>query len=278
MTDRLRWWSRHALVVAVLLAAVGCSADDAEPDQPDSSPAATPSAAPEPPATPERGACYRLRFRAAVAPTSEASPRDCAQAHTSETYAVGQLETVVDGHLLAVDSTAVQEQVATACPAGLGEFLGGTEDDLRLSMIRPVWFTPSVESSDQGANWYRCDAVVVNGSSSLIATTGSLRGILDREADRETVAMCGTAAPDDKGFTRVPCSEEHSWKAISVVAFPDGDYPGEAAARDRGAAPCEDAANQQAEDPLDFEWGYEWPTEAQWQAGQTFGRCWAPTN
>ncbi len=265
------------LLAGLLLVATGCSGDDEPGDEPESSPAVSPSAAPAPPAAPERGDCYRLRFRAAVAPTSEAAARDCAKAHTSETYAVGELDTVVDGHLLAVDSAAVQDQVAGTCPTGLGDFVGGTEDDLRLSMIRPVWFTPSVEASDLGADWYRCDAVVVNGSSSLVATTGSLAGILDRDDDREAVAMCGTAAPDDQQFTRVPCSEEHTWRAISVVTFPGGDYPGEAAARDRGAAPCEDAANQQAADPLDFEWGYEWPTAEQWEAGQTFGRCWAPT-
>ena len=31
-----------------------------------------------------------------------------------------------------------------------------------------------------------------------------------------------------------------------------------------------------AEDALDYEWGYEWPTAEQWAAGQTYGRCWAP--
>ena len=33
---------------------------------------------------------------------------------------------------------------------------------------------------------------------------------------------------------------------------------------------------QVAEDALDYEWGYEWPTADQWAAGQNYGRCWAP--
>ena len=37
-----------------------------------------------------------------------------------------------------------------------------------------------------------------------------------------------------------------------------------------------EAARAIASDALDYEWGYEWPTKEQWQAGQTFGRCWAP--
>ena len=44
----------------------------------------------------------------------------------------------------------------------------------------------------------------------------------------------------------------------------------------RARAPCEDAGREVAEDALDYEWGYEWPTAEQWAAGQTYGRCWAP--
>ena len=55
---------------------------------------------------------------------------------------MGQLRTVVDGHLVAVDSTRVQQQVARVCPRKVAEFLGTTDDALRLTMLRAVWFTP----------------------------------------------------------------------------------------------------------------------------------------
>ena len=88
--------------------------------------------------------------------------------------------------------------------------------------------------------------------------------------------MCGTAAPDAADFERVACARTHSWRAESVVELADGDYPGEAAAREAGQAPCEDAGRAVAADPLDFEWGYEWPDAEQWRSGQTYGRCWVP--
>lgn len=272
-----------AMLISLVLA--GCTGGggggegEGEGDGAPSSTAAadpTPTPATEPPASPEVGACYRLRFRSALAPTSQARPRPCAQPHTSQTYAVGALDTVVDGHLLAVDARRVQQDVADTCPEELAGFVGGSEDDLRLSMIRPVWFTPTVEESDAGADWYRCDVVVVEGAASLVERTGTLEGALDRPADAEAVAMCGTAAPDADDFTRVPCGAEHSWRALAVVDFPAGDYPGVAAAQERGQAQCEDVASERAEDPLDFEWGYEWPTKEQWSTGQTYGRCWAP--
>jgi hypothetical protein len=46
--------------------------------------------------------------------------------------------------------------------------------------------------------------------------------------------------------------------------------------RAAGETPCEAAARRVASDSLNFRWGYEWPTEKQWDAGQHHGLCWAP--
>ena len=256
----------------------GCSGD--EGDDPTSSPTTTapspPPTAVPPPRPPKEGACYRLSFRQALAPTSARKPTPCDRTHTAETYAVGTLDTVVDGHLLAVDSDRVQAQVADTCPDTLAQFLGGDGADLRLSMIRPVWFTPSLAQSDRGADWYRCDVVVVAGDEELAEPDTSLRGALDKEAVRDRYAMCGTAPPDDEDFERVICSAAHSWRAIQVVPYEAGKYPGEQAVRDQLEAPCENAGLDVASDPLDYQWGYEYPTKEQWEMGQTWGLCWAP--
>ena len=95
--------------------------------------------------------------------------------------------------------------------------------------------------------------------------------------------MCGTAQPGTREFSRVLCREDHSWKAISVLDLADqakkgtkNGYPGVAVVREAGQTVCADAARAIASDALDYEWGYEWPTKDQWQAGQTYGRCWSP--
>lgn len=260
----------------VLAGATACTGqeDPAPAPTPDPTPTALPSATAVPP--PSARACYEMAYAEALAPTTAAPEVPCAGEHASQTFAVGRLDTVVDGHLLAVDSTRVRTQVAQSCPAQLGGFVGGSADDLRLSMLRAVWFTPTVEESDAGADWYRCDVVALAGADELAPVTGRLGGVLDTPAGRDRWGMCGTAAPDDRGFARVPCSAEHSWRAVAVVELPEGDYPGVAAVRERGQTPCEDAGREAAEDPLDFQWGYEWPTREQWDAGQTYGRCWAP--
>ncbi|MGA8846751.1 MAG: septum formation family protein [Nocardioides sp.] len=251
------------------------SAPATSPSAPPSAPSAAPPTATDAP-RPKPGTCHRLTFDEVLSPTAGKPALGCKQTHTAETYAVGTVANLADGHLLAVDSRQVQRQVATTCPNALPDLVGGSLEDLRLSMLRPVWFTPTVEEYDSGSDWYRCDVVALAGADRLTRVRGSLAGILETEQGRETYAMCGTAGPDDADFQRVPCSDPHSWRALSVIALPEGDYPGRAAVASAGEDPCRDAAAQVADDPLDYTWAFEGPDPAQWTAGQTFIRCWTP--
>ncbi|GAB2767779.1 hypothetical protein GCM10027020_20720 [Nocardioides salsibiostraticola] len=273
-------------VLFALLSLGACTGgSDPSPTTSQSPAAVEPSATPEPAApprataapAPENKVCYRLSFGDALSPTNADKAATCNGKHTAMTFHVGRIDNVVGGHLLAVDSKRVQAEVAQRCPERFSDFVGGSERDLRLSMLRTVWFTPGVPESDQGEDWVRCDAIAIAGSDRLAPLgKGRLSGVLGTEAGRERYAMCGTAAPDAKDFERVLCSEPHRWRAVEVVGFDPGAYPGADTVRQRGQGPCEDAGRSVAADALDFEWGYEFPTREQWQAGQTFGRCWAP--
>lgn len=269
-----------SLALLVLLA--GCTAPPSpsgtedEPTPTGATATADEPETPPKPARPRARTCHTLSYDEAVAPTAGSDRAPCGRPHTSETFAVGNLDTEVDGRLLAVDSAHVRDQVASRCPALLADFVGGTQEQRRLSMIRPVWFTPTVEESDAGADWFRCDAVVLARDGKLLRVTGSLRGVLDDESGRDRFGVCSTAEPGTNGFTRVACSQQHWWRALRTVGLGQGDYPGEAAVRRAGEAPCRSAAEAVADDPLDFQWGYEWPTAGQWRNGQTWGLCWAP--
>lgn len=280
MSSRTRL-AAAALAVLGLGALSACSGDDGPDDVPASSAAPSATATPTPPPAavpiepPPASACYRLTFRQAVSPTNGEAPVPCRTRHTSQTYAVGVLDNVVGGHLLAVDSARVQRSVAETCPAALGRLVGGTVDDQRLSMLRAVWFTPSLEQAARGASWYRCDAVALAGAEDLVGVTGTLDGALATPAGRDRFGMCGTASPAARTFERVPCSAPHTWRAFSVVALDEGRYPGPGAVDDAGST-CEDAAAAVAVDPLDYDWASEGPDAEEWSAGQTFVRCWAP--
>ncbi|MBB3043878.1 septum formation family protein [Nocardioides soli] len=274
-----------ALAGALLLA--GCSGGD-EPDRTagSSTPSATasdgagastsesPRAAA--PARPKKDRCYRLDYTDAIAPTNDGTPMPCKRAHTSRTVAVGDLDTVVDGHLLAVDSRRVRDQVAEQCPQRFAAYVGGSPDARRLSMLRPIWFTPTVEQSDAGASWYRCDVVAIAGDERLANLTGDLRGVLGREEGRDRYGMCGTAEPGTPGFERVICSAKHTWRAVATVPFEQDRYPGVDKARSAGDQPCRDAGAAAADGALDYRWGYEWPSAKKWRDGQRYGLCWAP--
>jgi len=213
----------------------------------------------------------------AVAPTAAGGAVvPCTAAHNAQTFAVGTLSTAVQGHLLAVDAAKVQAQAARKCPAALPAYLGGDQETLRLSMLRAVWFTPTVEQAAQGADWYRCDVIGLAGDQQLATITGPLKGVLS-SGHASDWAMCGTAQPGTAGFKRVPCSAPHSWKALQTVALPQGHYPGQGSVQKAGTAPCQQAAKNVASDALNYRWGYEWPTAEQWKNGQTYGVCWAPS-
>ena len=261
---------RLPVLLLTVVAAVALTACGGRP-KPSPTPSVLPSATAVP--LPANHACYALSYQQAVAPATPSTPVPCGQAHTSQTYAVGRLSDLLDGHLLGVDSAQVQQQVSSVCPKQMAAFVGGTPDQLRLSMIKPVWFTPTVAESDQGADWYRCDVVVLAGASQLSTVTGTLQGALGKG---DTWSMCGTAEPGTPGFSRVPCGQAHTWKALSLVPLPAGAYPGEAAVRSAGQATCKQAGQNVAKDALKYQWGYEWPTADQWAAGQTYGVCWAP--
>lgn len=281
-------------VLVALLVLTGCSGAGSEDPAADGPAGPTPSASasasapsttppvepPVPPPVPTRGVCHQMSYDQAVAPTNEAALADCAGDHTAETFAVGELRTVRDGHLLAVDSATVQRQVATTCPRRLARFVGGTPEDLRLSMLRAIWFTPTVAESDAGASWFRCDAIVIAQEDALATVRGPLEGALSTPAGRERFGMCGTDDPGAADFRRTLCRGAHTWRAIGTVGLRrDGAgaaYPGVEAVRAAGQGVCDDQAQAVASDALDYQWGYEWPTAAQWTAGQTYGRCWAP--
>lgn len=291
-------------VLAALLLAAGCSEDTPSPDaagqaggstqsrsgeeagsdaaEAGSSPAdpdaPTQAAAPPPPPAPPGQGCYRIPFSDLTEPTSGRDPVDCSDRHDAQTFHVGRLDLVVDGHALAVDADRVVEGLDGACRRRLARYLGGTAEDRRLTRLRAVWFAPTLGQADRGARWYRCDVVALAGNDRLLRLPppARLRGVLDRPAGA-SYALCGTTAPGEPDFRRVICARPHAWRAVSTIALPrDRAYPGVPAVRSAGNDRCRDLVRDLVDDPLSFRFGWEWPTREQWRAGQRHGYCWAP--
>jgi hypothetical protein len=271
------------VVKGVLVGATAClvlsgcggassSTPQADPTPVLSSPTGTPTAKPKPPPPPLPHACYRLGYDDALAPTSDKKPVSCAGRHTAVTFFVGTFAPT-----LAVDSPQVHQLESTVCPQRFATFVGGTPDTRRVSLLRAVWFTPTVEQAGLGAHWFRCVAIALQDDQHLAPLTGSLAGILAQSAGRAHYGLCGTAEPGTAGFEQRICAAEHSWQALRTIDFPAGAYPGVTHVRDAGQTTCKDAAHVVASDPLNYQWSYQWPTLQQWRGGQTYGVCWAPS-
>ena len=274
----MRWLVAGA--ATLLLSACSPSHDSSPPasdapvvHSPTPSPTVThsPSRPPVPPPPPRAGACYRLGYAEALAPTSSKKPSPCAGIHTAVTYFVGSYD-----KSLPVDGKAVHALESTACPRRFAAYVGGTVEDRRLSMLRAVWFTPTVEQAARGAHWFQCVAIALQGDQHLAFLRGPLQQALATSDTRDHYALCGTAEPGSPGFEQRICAAPHSWRALSTVPFAAGPYPGVDRVRSAGQQPCQDAGRAAASDPLNYRWSYTWPTLQQWREGQTYGVCWAP--
>jgi hypothetical protein len=273
---------RRALVLAGAAAAVlltGCSGSGSSgPDAGSTpvlqSPTPTPTETipPKPKPPPTVHSCYRMSYDEALAPTSSKKPVPCTQTHTAVTFYVGSFDKT-----LAVDGTQVHQLEATVCPSKFATYVGGSLDVRRLTMLRAVWFTPTVAQATKGAHWFECTAIALRGDQTLAPLQGPVQGALSQPAGRDRYALCGTAQPGTAGFEQRICTAPHTWKALRTVAFPPGKYPGEDHVRAAGQSPCQDAGRAVASDPLNYQWSYQWPNLQQWQAGQTYGVCWAPS-
>lgn len=247
---------------------------------PGSTPTASPTAAaPVVPRAPRRAACYRLTTGQLTRPTNDSRPVPCSREHTSRTIHVGRLDTVVDGHSVAVDSDTVQAQLVTTCRRKLVEYVGGSPTTRALARLNVVWYSPTLAQSDRGADWFRCDVIAFAEGDRLLPLRGAsrLKRVLDRPGALDTYGLCGTAAPGTRGFARVVCGRNHAWRAIRTIDLAGPKrYPGVTTVREAGDASCKDAARERADDALRFAYGWEWPTADQWSAGQRFGYCWVP--
>ena len=210
---------------------------------------------------------------------SSVAPSPCARRHTSMTFAVGPLDAVVDGHLLAVDSERVRDQVATSLPGALrrlrGRHDGGpaaqhaaaglVHPDRRGVRRRRVLVPLRRRRAGRRREARPAHAAASQGVLGTPGRPRPLRHVRHRRARHRRASSGSSARPT------------HSWRAVATVPF-DGRHATPASRRSAPPArpPARTPAPAPPTDALDYQWGYEWPTAEQWRAGQTYGLCWAP--
>ncbi len=255
--------SPRLLLPVLLLVLSACSAADGRGSEPVSTEA------------PLAGAC-RMLTPEDIKKTSNDTPTiDCTKKHTAETFAVGEFPTTIGDD---IDDPALGSFVFETCENKFRKFLGGDESRVMRSTVTWAWFRPTDDAWDEGARWWRCD--VVGGgeeSTSLVSLPTTAEGILrGMPKDRWMVCVNGpTVAASEK----IPCSEKHTWRAVTTIVLGDDkdDYPGDRLVEVRTRDYCSDSVGAWLNYPVDYDYGYTWFHEPEWDSGNRRSICWART-
>ena len=225
---------------------------------------------------PKVGAC-RLLGPDVGGASDETPTVDCRERHTAETFAVGEFPDDVAGD--EIDDHALGAHVFGECEKEFRRFLGGDESLVMRTTVTWAWFRPSQEAWEAGARWWRCD--VVGGgeeSDSLVDLPRTAKGIMLGEPDdRWLVCVNGPTVADS---VKIPCSEPHNWRAVTTIVLgdPADEYPGDKTVAVRTRDFCSDSVGAWLEYPVDYDYGFTWFHEAEWQAGNRRSICWAKTD
>ena len=255
-------------VTAVLLA--GCSAEETQGENTDPAQVDAVEA-------PELGTC-RLLTPEDVAQSSNATRTvDCADKHTAQTYAVGQLPASFDDS--DYDDESVGAWAYDTCSTKFMGFLGADESLVMRTVVSWAWFRPSESAWGDGARWYRCD--VVGGgdqTKEYVALPETAEGLMLGKPDDDWL-VCA-AGPTVGGSVKIPCSQSHDWRAVTTIKLGEkGDaYPGDRLVQVKTRDFCSDSVGAWLGYPVNYDVGYTWFHEAEWSAGNRRSVCWARTD
>lgn len=254
---------RVAAAIALLLLATACAGGSAGDGPVETGP-------------PKLGSC-RMLDPADIAETSNASPTvDCSERHTAETFAVGRFPAGVADE---IDDPALGAHVFDICETKFRKFLGGDESLVMRSMVTWAWFRPTKEQWKAGARWWRCD--VVGGgeeSTELVDLPETAAGLLlGQPDDRWLVCVNGPSIAES---AKIPCSRTHTWRAVTTIVLGDEEdpYPGDRLVEVRTRDYCSDSVGAWLNYPVDYDFGFTWFHEAEWEAGNRRSICWARTD
>lgn len=229
------------------------------------------------PTPPEVGTCRVLTLDDLPTPSNADEAVDCADPHTAETFAVGQLPARLDN--ASYDDEELGAFAYDTCSRAFMRFLGPDESLVLRSLLSWAWFRPTEEAWEQGARWYRCD--VVGGDETtgkLLALPKTAEGLmLGTGDDRYLACVRGESVP---GAPRVPCTEPHDWRAVTtiVVGGEKQRYPGDRLVEVTTRDYCDDSVSAWLGYPLQYTFAYTWFHEAEWKAGNRRSICWARTD
>lgn len=254
--------------LAAALVLVGCTSE----------PTATQERAQVDVTAPELGACRVLGPEDVALASNATETVDCAEQHTAETYAVGDLPPELAD--AAYDDPAIGAWAFTECSGSFKEFLGADESLAMRTVVSWAFFRPSETAWDQGARWYRCD--VVGGgeqSKDYLELPPTARGLLAVRPEKRDQWMVCVAGRSVNTAPKIPCSREHDWRAVGTIKVgePGATYPGDRVVEVTTRDFCSDYVGAWLGYPDTYDYGFTWFRQVEWDAGNRRSICWAKT-
>ncbi|UUZ58539.1 septum formation family protein [Nocardioides sp. B-3] len=231
----------------------------------------------DPVEAPELGACRMLEPDDVAASANSAPTVDCEQDHTAETYAVGPLPSELSD--AAYDDADIGAFAYRTCSQAFMKFLGADESMALRTILSRAWFRPSQEAWDKGARWYRCDVVGgTDDATDFVLLPTTAKGLMSSGVPEDKWMACvnGEAVP---GAPRIPCSEAHTWRAVTTIKVgADKDpYPGDRLVEVKSRDFCDTSVSAWLGYPLEYKFAYTRFHEAEWKTGNRRSICWART-
>lgn len=86
--------------------------------------------------------------------------------------------------------------------------------------------------------------------------------------------------PTVSGSVKIACTEPHTWRAVTTIKLgePEDPYPGDRLVEVQSRDFCSDSVGAWLNYPIDYDFGYTFFHEAEWQAGNRRSICWALTD
>jgi hypothetical protein len=228
-------------------------------------------------AAPSLGVCRVLSRGDVSQPTNSTLPVPCDQPHTAQTYAVGSLPTEF-AHA-SYDDSSLAAYAYRTCAQRFIRYTGADESLAMRSILSWAWFRPSQAAWDDGARWYRCDMIGGGDQTrTYVDLPAQAKGLLlGRPQDMWMVCAQGATV---SGSVKVPCNQRHDWRAVTTIVLgSSGDpYPGDRVVQARTRDFCSKSVGAWLDYPVDYDFGYSWFHEAEWNAGNRRSVCWARTD
>jgi len=228
-------------------------------------------------AVPENGVCRSLTPDDVAQPANATSTVPCSKEHTAETFATGELPAEFDD--ADYDDKALGTFAYQTCSTAFAKFVGADESLALRTTLSWAWFRPSKKAWGKGARWYRCD--VLGGSTASTSyrpLPETAKGMLaGRPPD---VWLSCARGPSVGEGEKVPCSQKHDWRAVTTVKLgqPEDAYPGDRVMESRTRSFCSGSVKAWLNYPSEFEYGFTFFHQAEWDAGIRRSVCWARTS